>query len=223
MADFTEVVRRRRMTRSFETRPVPPDILLDLVDLASRAPSAGKTQGWHLLVLEGAETARFWDITLPPMRRGAFRWKQLLDAPVIAIPLADPRAYVERYSEADKRASGLGTGTDAWPAPYWTVDTSMSVMTLLLAAEDVGLGALFFGIFRGERELRRALGIPAVMQILGAVALGYPAPKPAPDAVPDATPLATDVSPSGRGRSAGRTRRSPEEIIHRGAWQRPTT
>ena len=110
------------------------------------------------------------------MRRGAFRWKRLLDAPVIAIPLADPRAYVERYSEADKRASGLGAGTEAWPAPYWTVDTSMSVMTMLLAAEDVGLGALFFGIFRGERELRRALGIPPVMQILGAIALGYPAP-----------------------------------------------
>ena len=110
------------------------------------------------------------------MRRGAFRWKRLLDAPVIALPLADPRAYVERYSEADKRASGLGAGTEAWPAPYWTVDTSMSVMTMLLAAEDVGLGALFFGIFRGERELRRTLGIPPVMQLLGAVALGYPAP-----------------------------------------------
>jgi len=217
MADFAEVVRRRRMTRSFDTRPVPPDILIDLVDLASRAPSAGKTQGWHLVVLEGAGTARFWDITLPPMRRGAFRWKQLLDAPVIAIPLADPRAYVERYAEADKRASGLGAGTEAWPAPYWTVDTSMSVMTMLLAAEDVGLGALFFGIFRGERQLRRALGIPPMMQILGAVALGYPAPK-ALDATPGSgsTP---DTSAAGPGRSATRSRRVPDDIIHRGAWR----
>ncbi len=180
MAEFAEVVRRRRMTRAFDARPVPRALLDELVDLGSRAPSAGKTQGWHLVVLEGAETSRFWDITLPPMRRGAFRWKRLLDAPVIALPLADPRAYVERYSEPDKRASGLGAGTEAWPAPYWTVDTSMSVMTMLLAAEDVGLGALFFGVFRGERELRRALGIPPVMQLLGAVALGYPAPAPAP-------------------------------------------
>src|SRR6185436_1593768 len=199
MAEFAEVVRARRMTRSFDTRPVPPALLDHLVDLASRAPSAGKTQGWHLVVLEGPETSRFWDITLPPMRRGAFRWKRLLEAPVIAIPLADPRAYVERYSEADKRASGLGAGTEAWPAPYWTVDTSMSVMTMLLAAEDVGLGALFFGIFRGERELRRALGIPPVMQILGAIALGFPAP-------PDVTGT-DDTGPGGPGRSAGRKRR----------------
>jgi nitroreductase len=216
MAEFAEVVRARRMTRSFDTRPVPPDLLNQIVDLASRAPSAGKTQGWHLVVLEGADTSRFWDITLPPMRRGAFRWKRLLEAPVIAIPLADPRAYVERYSEADKRASGLGAGTEAWPAPYWTVDTSMSVMTMLLAAEDLGLGALFFGIFRGERELRRALAIPPVMQILGAVALGYPASVDAGGGSGD------DTNPGGKGRSAPRKRRTPDEIIHRGSW-RPTT
>jgi nitroreductase len=214
VAEFAEVVRSRRMTRSFDTRPVAADLLTNLVDLASRAPSAGKTQGWHLVVLEGSDTAHFWDITLPPMRRGTFRWKGLLAAPVIAIPLADPRAYVERYSEADKRASGLGSGTEAWPAPYWTVDTSMAVMTVLLAAEDAGLGALFFGIFRGERELRRALGIPPVMQILGAVALGYPAP---PDAAGN-----DDTGPGGPGRSAGRKRRTPDEIIHRGSW-RPST
>ncbi len=101
-------------------------------------------------------------------------------------------------------------GTEAWPAPYWTVDTSMSVMTMLLAAEDVGLGALFFGIFRGERELRRTLGIPPVMQILGAVALGYPALV---------EPTGDDTTPSGAGRSAPRKRRTPDEIIHRGAWR----
>ena len=74
------VARRDRVRRR---RPPPADdpfvrhhaaatgLLDGLVDLASRAPSAGKTQGWHLVVLEGDETARFWDITLPPMRRGA--------------------------------------------------------------------------------------------------------------------------------------------------------
>ncbi|MET0144726.1 MAG: nitroreductase family protein [Ilumatobacteraceae bacterium] len=211
MADFADVVRRRRMTRAFEDRPVPASMIDEIVDLASRAPSAGKTQGWHLVVLEGAQTGRFWDITLPPMRRGAFRWKQLLDAPVIALPLADPRAYTDRYSEPDKRASGLGAGPEAWPAPYWTIDASMSVMTLLLAAEASGLGALFFGVFKGERQLRRALGIPSVMQLLGAVAIGWPASSPV---------AGGDITgPGGPGQSAGRRRRRPDEIIHRGGWR----
>jgi nitroreductase len=193
------------MTRAFDDRPIQPAVIDHLVDLAARAPSAGKTQGWHLVVLEGAETSLFWDSTLPAVKRDSFRWKRLLSAPVIALPLADSRAYVDRYAEPDKAQTGLGSGTGAWPVPYWTIDTSMAVMTLLLAAEDLGLGALFFGVFRGERELRQRLGIPPGLELLGAVALGHPAP-PAQD------------GSSGPGRSAGRERRRPAQIIHRGRW-----
>jgi nitroreductase len=205
MTEFAEVVRSRRMTRAFDGRPIDADVLDGLVDLASRAPSAGKTQGWHLVVLEGPDTELFWDSTLPAVKRDSFRWQHLLTAPVIALPLADSKAYVERYAEPDKAQTGLGAGASAWPAPYWTIDASMAVMTLLLAAEDVGLGALFFGVFRGERELRHRLGIPPGLELLGAVALGYRAP-------------AADDSASGPGRSAGRGRRRAQQIIHRGRW-----
>jgi nitroreductase len=205
MTEFAEVVRSRRMTRAFDGRPIADGVLDELVELASRAPSAGKTQGWHLVVLEGAETEVFWDSTLPAVRRDSFRWQQLLTAPVIALPLADSKAYVDRYGEPDKVQTGLGAGESAWPVPYWTIDTSMAVMTLLLAAEDVGLGALFFGVFRGERELRRRLGIPPGLELLGAIALGHPAVR-------------SDDEVSGPGRSADRRRRPVRQIIHRGRW-----
>jgi nitroreductase len=202
MADFAEVVRNRRMTRAFDPRPVDPAAIDWMVDLASRAPSAGKAQGWHLVVLEGADTELFWNVTLPRVRRDSFRWKQLLNAPIIALPFADAKAYVDRYAEPDKAQTGLGAGPDAWPVPYWTIDASMSVMTLLLAAEDAGLGALFFGVFRGERELRLALRVPPGVELLGALAIGHP--------VSDGF-----VAP---GQSAGRRRRLPADIIHRGGW-----
>src|SRR5262245_21940196 len=101
------------MTRSFAAdRPVDAGTLERLVDLAARAPSAGKTQGWHLVVLEGADTDGFWDVTLPAEERDAFGWPGLLDAPTIALVLADPDAYVSRYAEPDKVASGLGESAD---------------------------------------------------------------------------------------------------------------
>lgn len=202
MAEFVDVTRRRRMTRDFLPDPVSPEILNDLVALASRAPSAGKTQGWHLVVLEGSETAQFWDLTLPVSRRASFRWQGLLQAPILAVVLADPQAYVDRYAEPDKAATGLGTRVEAWPTPYWTVDTAMAVMTLLLAAEDRGLGTLFFGVFREEAALREQLKIPEDLQIVGAIALGYRSPDGAAAA----------------GRSAHRPRRTAAEIIHRGQW-----
>jgi nitroreductase len=189
------------MTRAFRPDPVAAELLDELVDLASRAPSAGKSQGWHLVVLEGEETARFWDATFPVARRRVFAFPLLFDAPVIVLPLADRQAYLDRYSEPDKSASGLGASGDDWPVPYWTIDTAMFVMTLLLGAEDVGLGALFFGVFEGEAELRRSLGIPNELELLGAIALGYAAD-----------------GDSRAGTSSSRRRRPPGEIIHRGCW-----
>jgi len=191
------------MTRSFSDRPIPDELLDRLIDLAARAPSAGKTQGWHVVALTGTETARFWDISLPVEQRASFRWPGLLRAPVLLLPLADPGAYVARYAEPDKARTGLGESERAWPTPYWTVDASMAVMTLLLAAEDEGLGALLFGLFHREADVRASLGIPAQLQLLGAIALGWPD-----------TPRSTD----GEGRSATRPRRQASEIIHRSAW-----
>ena len=190
------------MTRAFDRdRPVAREMLERLVDLAARAPSAGKAQGWHLVVLEGQDTARFWDVTLPPAERASFGWPGLLDAPVIVLPLADPGAYVARYAEPDKAATGLGDSPAAWPVPYWTVDTAFAAMTLLLAAEDEGLGALFFGVFQGEPELRADLGIPEDLAVLGVIALGWPS-----------------AEPSRPGTSASRRRRGAAEIIHRSRW-----
>jgi nitroreductase len=192
------------MTRAFSPDPIEVGVLERMVDLASRAPSAGKTQGWNVVALEGAETSRYWDITLPVAKRETFRWKHLLQAPLLLIPLADPTAYVERYAEPDKATTGLGEGVDAWPAPYWTIDTSMAVMTLLHAAQDEGLGALFFGVFQRETEVRAELEIPAGMQVIGAIAIGHPLDEEA-------------------GRSVGRARRSPDEIIHRGRFRGPVS
>ncbi len=189
------------MTRSFTNQTVPAALLDDIVDLASRSPSAGKTQGWHLIVLEGDQTDRFWRHAFPITGRDGFTWPGLFTAPVIALAFADPTAYVDRYGEPDKISTGLGTSVEAWPTPYWTIDASMALMTLLLGAEDAGLGALLFAVFRGEQEVRAELGVPSGLQLLGAIALGWP----------DRTPLQA-------GTSAGRSRRTPAGIIHHDRW-----
>ena len=197
--ELSDAIRARRMVRAFDGRPVPPEVVDGLVDLARRAPSAGNTQPWSFVVLEGAQTSRLWDVTLPPERRSGFRWRRLLDAPVVIVPVVAPDAYAERYAEPDKQATGLGAGVDAWPVPYWWVDGGMAVHGLLLAAVDVGLGALFYGLFEHEAAALAALGVPPGRRALGAVALGWPAADEP-------------------GRSAGRSRPPLSSVIHRGGW-----
>ena len=194
---FAAVVRGRRMVRNYTGEPPPPAALDRILDAARRAPSAGNTAALDLLVLEGPEaTGRYWAVTLPDP--GGFRWRGLLRAPVLVLPVVRPDAYAERYQEADKAPTGLGY-LGAWTLPYWWVDGGMAVQALLLATVAEGLGACFFGQFAAEAAVLAAFGVPPGHRALGTVALG----PPAPDAP---------------GRSAGRPRRSLDEVVHRGRW-----
>lgn len=190
------------MCRSFLPEPLGSDVVHHIVEAGLQAPSAGHSQGLRLVLLEGTERTVYWDLTLPVDRRDRFRWKGLLNAPALLLVFTDPRAYVARYSEADKQHTGLGVSADAWTTPYWTVDAGMSVMAMLLAAEDQGLGALFFALSNGEHEVRSAFGIENDLLTIGVLALGHPN-RDDPDAI-------------GTGRSARRPRLRVDQVMRRG-------
>lgn len=196
--ELAETVRRRRMVRNFAKEAVDPEVLDRILDLARRAPSAGYTQGFAFLVLEGREqVGRFWDAAFPAAEREGFRWPGLFTAPTVVLPCSSKAAYLDRYAEPDK--GWTDRDESRWPVPYWDVDCAFATMILLLGAVDAGLGALFFGIFGGLPELRAAFGIPEDFSPIGAVALGYPAPD--------------ERSPS-----LARGRRPFEDTVHRGRW-----
>jgi len=195
--ELQQAIRRRRMVRAFERRPIDDDVLDRVLDAASRVPSAGNSQGLDLLVLDDPE--RYWAMTFPsPAARASFRWQALFDAPVLVVPIVDPETYARRYAEPDKAATGLGD-VDAWSVPYWWVDGGMAVQNLLLAAVDEGLGALLFGIFEHEPAVLAAFGVPDGRRALGVIAIGHPAADEP-------------------GASARRPRRGLADVTHRGRW-----
>jgi nitroreductase len=197
--EFQDVVSKRRMVRSFESRPLPPDVVERILRNAQRAPSAGFSQGWAFLVLEGAEQTRTYWATVGPTDTDAFRWKDLFEAPLLIVCLSNKQAYLERYAEADK--GWTDRSESHWPAPYWDIDTGMAALLILLTAVDAGLGALFFGVpAKKIPALRETFGIPDELSPIGTVAVGYPKGDDPP-------------SPSLK-----RGHRPASDVIHRGRW-----
>jgi nitroreductase len=195
--EFQRVVRRRRMVREFEARPVERAVVDRILETSLHAPSAGFAQGLELVVLdEPARIERFFAIVDPWSRK-----RPAALPPVVVVPLANKLAYLQRYAEPDKRGLGMDV-EEGWPVAYWEIDAGMAVMLMLLAAVDAGLGAWLFGVFHGERELLAWLGVPGGRRPIGAVALGHPA-----------------AGEAARGSSASRRRKTLEEVVHRNAWR----
>lgn len=200
--EFAEVVRRRHMVRTYADRAVPRALVDSVVDAGRRAPSAGFTQGFAVVVLEGPEqTGPFWERTsrTPGPPAPGTRHAGMRTAPVILLPLCHQAAYLARYAEPDKAGLGLDRA-DGWPMPYWALDSAFAAMSMLLAATDAGLGALFFGIFAGEAALLASLGVPEGYRPIGAISLGWPA------------------GVDHRSPSLARGRRPRAETVHYGRW-----
>ena len=186
------------MVRRFDPRPLPAEVLDRILHSATRAPSAGFSQGLDLLVLEGPEAVRgFWRATADPRFSTPY---STAEPPVIVLVLSDKQAYLDRYSAPDKAGLGMDT-EEGWPVPYWDMDAAMAVMLMLLTAVDEGLGACFFGV-PAERvyALRTAFGVPDTHRPVGVVSVGYPGAE------------------DRRSPALRRGRRGVEEVVHRGRW-----
>ena len=198
--EFAEVLRRRRMVRTFDQRPVPPAAIDRVVDIGRRAPSAGFSQGLELLILDTPETvADFWEITRDP-DHGWDAADVAAGPPVLVLPLPDAKRYTDRYSEPDKIAFGMDDEAN-WPVAFWEVDAAMAAMLMLLAAVEEGLGGWLFGITTGERALLDRFGVPPGMRPIGILGFGYPA-----------------AEERRTGSSTTRRRRPLEEQVHRNGW-----
>ena len=200
--DFQELLKRRKSVRAYDQRPVPREALDRVLASVLHAPTAGFTQGNEFLVLnDPAAVAEFWAITDDPADPLSPEQRAVLP-PALILPLSNRAAYLTRYSMPDKAGYGLDQA-ERWPVPYWDIDAGMASMLILLAAVNEGLGAWFFGIFAGEREVLARFGVPEEFKPIGVIGLGYSVPS--------------DPNVA-RGSARRIARRSVEALVHRNGW-----
>jgi nitroreductase len=80
--EFDKVIKTRRSIRKYKVTPVPRESLMEILEAARIAPSAGHRQPWHFVVVEDKET----------IEKLAGRSKWAAEAPAMIVGLADPVA-----------------------------------------------------------------------------------------------------------------------------------
>ena len=173
---FAELLKRRRMVRSYLPDPIDRGTIERIVGTVRRAPSAGFSQGHRLVVVTELETRQhlarlageeqYVAMGMPP-------WISV--APVHVVVGVREESYHERYRKPDKL---VGDGEEiGWPAPYWYVDAGSMFLLLQLAALDEGLGTGIYGVPREDvPALKALLGLPEDVHFVCVVTIGRQPP-----------------------------------------------
>jgi nitroreductase len=152
----TQAIATRKSVRSFEDRPVEPEVLQALMEQVRLAPSARNSQEW-----------RFVLVTDPELR------KNLADAAGGQRFVGEAPVIVVACAETDRRLMSCGH-------PAFLIDVAIAVDHLTLAAVEMGLGTCWIGAF-DPQKVREVLGIPPEIEVVQILPLGYPKdPSPQP-------------------------------------------
>jgi len=147
----------RRSIRRYTDQPVSQEAVLQLLEAAMAAPSAGDSRPWHFVVITD---------------------RQLLDK------VPSFHAYARMITEAPMAILVCGDQAQAkFDAAYWVQDCSAATQNILLAAEAMGLGSVWLGVYPLEERmagLRDLLGIPEHITPFALLPVGHPGEEKPP-------------------------------------------
>jgi nitroreductase len=155
--DFEWVVKRRRMCREYLEREVPQEKVDQILDMASRYPSAGHTEPQEFIVVRDQRVKE-------DLGRAALDQMFVAKAPLVMVVVSDVRRSARRYGDRGVHFFSI-------------IDGAFVAMLILLAVVNEGLGACFVGSFYDE-EVQHVLDLPPEVRPIGIIPIGYCAEGP---------------------------------------------
>jgi len=199
------LIKSRRSIRKWRQDEVPDELLKKAVELATWAPNGGNYQGWSFIAVKNREIirkmadavqaasdmiaswpeAKSWEEDVERYQKntsffrnapaciGVFigEYRSVMDKVLIARESLDPAA---------NRIMGFRR-----TAPTAIQSASAAATTMLLALHQMGLGAIWLASpLMAKKEIETILKVPAEMNLVCLIAVGYPDESPQKDRKP---------------------------------------
>ena len=158
--ELREAIEKRRSVRSFIDRDVKIDDVVEILEYANLAPSAGNLQARDFVIVRDDRLRR-------SLAKAALDQAFVSEAPIDIVVCANLR----RISPYGARGINL----------YCIQDSAASIEHILLLALEYGLSTCWVGAF-DERRVSEILDLPSYVRPVAIIPIGYPRyiPKPTP-------------------------------------------
>lgn len=146
-------IHSRKSVRHFTDEKISSDQLITLAKAAMAAPTARNTQPWQIIAIDDR-------VILDSLSKALPYAKMLEQAPAAMIVCGDMTKAME------------GEGRQ-----FWIQDCSAATENLLLAAEGMGLGAVWTAVYPDSERIKgvcTTLGLPSYIIPLNVIPVGYP-------------------------------------------------
>jgi len=198
-AELGEVIKTRRSVRRFQDKPVPEDLLLKALELATWAPNGGNYQPWRFLIVSNkdlinqmadAVKAKTEIIASWPEAKQCGevveRWRRTSDffrgAPVcIAVLMGKYSSIADQVLRARGEKDPIAREIRSFRQMGNTSLQSVAAATtyLLLLLHYFGLGTTWMaGPQQAKKEIEQLLGVPKEWEFVNLIPVGYPAETP---------------------------------------------
>lgn len=151
-----EAILSRRSIRRYTDKKVSDEIIKELLEAGMSAPSAGNEQPWHFVAITD---------------------HKILDE----IPKIHP--YSGMLKEAPLAILICGDESLQKYQGYWVQDCSAATENILIAANAIGLGGVWLGVYPIEERvvgIRKLLSMPEKVIPFALLSIGYPAEQKPP-------------------------------------------
>jgi len=200
LEEFSELIKTRRSIRRFQDKPVPEDLLVKALELATWAPNGGNRQMWKFCIVTNkdliqrigdevkskTELIASWP-EAEPFGETVARWRRTCDffrdAPVcIAVlkgkyssSLAD--RILQARGETDPSAREIRSFREIGKSSLQSAAAAITYLCLVL--HYFGLGTTWMtGPLQAKKEIEQLLQVPPGWDFVGLIPVGYAAEAP---------------------------------------------
>ncbi|MBN1189007.1 MAG: nitroreductase family protein [Dehalococcoidales bacterium] len=199
MTDLENLIKGRRSIRSWENKPVPEEMLLQAIELATYAPNAGNQQNWKFYVVLKPETIKAVADAVQASADNIATWPEALkfgetvtkmlqrlclfrSAPALVVVCASQyQSAVEQLVVIREKTDPEAAMIREWRniANSRIQSVASAIAYFLLVLHEMGLGAVWMtGPLQAKGEIEKVLNISAPVDVVALIPVGYPAENP---------------------------------------------